>query len=199
MIVFVEGKLSDVDLLSAVVEVGGIGYFVRISLITAGNLPPIGSSVKLYTSFVVREDAQELYGFHRPEDRDTFQKITQKVSGVGPKLALSILSHFDSVALATLIREGDVTTLSKCPGIGKKTAERLIVDLRGSLPASSLAPSGDATPERGAPLNSAQTDAVLALVALGYREAEAAKAVDRAIKNSKVALSTDELIRASLR
>lgn len=203
MIAFIEGKLEAVDPLGAIINANGVGYALRIPLNTAASLPAIGATVRLHTAHVVREDAEELYGFHRIEDRDTFRRITQRVSGVGPRLAIAILSHFDTAALQQLVDAGDTTGLSKCPGIGKKTAERIIVDLRGAFPAR---PSGSAETGSSGVSTGAQSqgpseteDAVLALIALGYREPDARKAVDRARAASDEPLSLDALIRLALK
>lgn len=200
MIAFVEGTLEAVDPLGAVINANGVGYALRIPLNTAASLPAVGSTVRLHTAHVVREDAEELYGFHRMEDRDTFRRITQRVSGVGPRLAIAILSHFDTPALQQLVDAGDAVGLAKCPGIGKKTAERIIVDLRGAFPtAASTAGASTAPSAPGTGPSSETEDAVMALVALGYREADARKAVERAAKASKEPLTLDALIRAALK
>ncbi len=200
MIAFIEGKLEALDPLGAIINANGVGYALRIPLNTAASLPAIGDTVRLHTAHVVREDAEELYGFHRPEDRDTFRRITQRVSGVGPRLAIAILSHFDTAALQQLVDAGDATGLSKCPGIGKKTAERIIVDLRGAFPTQTPTSNADGTSTQPPAAGSSDTeDAVLALVALGYREADARKSVDRARATSKEPLGLDALIRAALK
>jgi holliday junction DNA helicase RuvA len=149
-------------------DVQGVGYEVDVPMSTFYNLPALGERVSLLTHFVVREDAQLLYGFLTAEERATFRQVL-KISGVGPRTALSILSGLSVAELATAVAQQQAGRLQKVPGIGKKTAERLLLELKGKL-----------GPELGAPAplaNDAQGDIVQALVALGYNEREAAAAL----------------------
>src|ERR1700677_4353639 len=133
MITSIRGILTESALVRAVVEVEGFGYEVHLPVTTAERLPAVGSTVKLHTLVVYREDSQTLYGFATAEDRDFFRLMIEHVTGIGPKMALSIMSRLSLPLLQGAIRSGDIATLSKCPGIGKKTAERLVVELRARV------------------------------------------------------------------
>ena len=149
-------------------DVGGVGYEVDVPMSTYFNLPGLGERVTLLTHFVVREDAQLLYGFLSAEERNTFRQLV-KISGVGPRTALGVLSGLSVSELAAAVAQQQAGRLQKVPGIGKKTAERLLLELKGKL-----------GPELGAPatvVGDAQADIVQALVALGYNEREAAAAL----------------------
>ncbi|HEY0944448.1 MAG TPA: Holliday junction branch migration protein RuvA, partial [Opitutaceae bacterium] len=137
MIISIQGVLAAATPLHAVIELNGLGYEVHIPVTTAEKLPGVGSKVKLHTIVIYREDAQTLYGFATPAERDFFRLLIENVTGVGPKMALSIMSRLSLALLESAIRMGDVATLAKCPGIGKKTAERLVVELRAKVGASS--------------------------------------------------------------
>src|SRR6185503_13521805 len=126
--------------LHAVVELNGLGYEVNVPVTTAEKLPPPGATVKLHTLVIYREDAQTLYGFASAAERDFFRLLIENVTGVGPKGALGIMSRLSLPLLESAIRSGDVGSLSKVPGIGKKTAERLVVELRAKLGANTAAP-----------------------------------------------------------
>ena len=150
------------------VDVGGVGYELDVPMSSFYNLPALGERVTLLTHFVVREDAQLLYGFLSNEERATFRQLI-KISGVGPRTALSILSGLSVAELAQAITAQEPGRLVKVPGIGKKTAERLLLELKGKLGADLGMPAS--------PLNDAQGDIVQALVALGYSERDAAAAL----------------------
>ncbi len=205
MITSIHGLLTEATPLRAVIELNGFGYEVNIPVTTAEKLPSPGAQVKLHTLVIYREDAQTLYGFATPAERDFFRLMIETVSGVGPKLALTILSRMSLPLLESAIRNGDVAGLSKCPGIGKKTAERLVIELRAKVGvtsgASPVAGSGDLG--GGADVASAAgdiplRDAVLALSALGYKAADA----DAAVRRAQIALgagaSTEKLIKHAL-
>ncbi len=130
MITSIQGTLASTDPLHAVIEVNGFGYEVNIPVTTAEKLPAPGAKIRLHTLVIYREDAQTLYGFASAEERDFFRLMVEKVTGVGPKMALSIMSRLSLPLLEGAIRAGDVTTLAKCQGIGRKTAERLVVELK---------------------------------------------------------------------
>ncbi|MCC5024533.1 MAG: Holliday junction branch migration protein RuvA [Candidatus Synoicihabitans palmerolidicus] len=204
MITFITGLLVEATPLRAIIELNGLGYEINVPVTTAERLPGVGKVVKLHTHVVYRKDSQTLYGFASTADRDFFRMLIEHVSGVGPKVALSIMSRLSLPLLENAIREGDVAALSKCPGIGKKTAERLVVELRSRLGAASKAPSPiagsgqDATAESVAPANSAIADAVTALVVLGYKLADADKAVRQAVVSLGGNASTEALIKRAL-
>ena len=188
--------------LSAVIEVGGLGYEIHLPVTTAERLPPPGQRAKLHTFVVYREDAQTLYGFATEEERDFFRLLVEKVTGVGPKMALSVLSKLSLSTLKGAIAAGDVGLLAKCPGIGKKTAERLVMELRDKLSPAELGSVPPALSATGAPLPAPAEnkirDAVLALVALGYKAADADKAVRQAWVGIGPGASTEALIKKAL-
>lgn len=200
MITFIQGVLAECTPLRAVVENNGLGYEVNIPVTTAEKLPAPGAKVKLHTLVIYREDAQTLYGFATPDERDFFRTMIESVSGVGPKLALTIMSKMSMAVLEGAIRAGDVASLSKCPGIGKKTAERLVVELRGKLGAgggvSPVAGGGEAA---AAPaVDDRLRDAVLALTTLGYKSADADAAIRRAVLALGPTATTEQLIKKAL-
>lgn len=199
MITSIQGTLASATPLHAIVELNGFGYEVNIPVTTAEKLPPPGAAVKLHTLVIYREDAQTLYGFATPAERDFFRLMIENVTGVGPKMALSIMSRLSLPSLESAIRSGDVGTLSKCPGIGRKTAERLVVELRakvGATDESATAPgTSAAAPSTGA---SGHRDAVAALIALGYKAADADQAVRRAVLALGGQPTTEALIKKAL-
>jgi Holliday junction DNA helicase RuvA len=202
MITSIQGLLTEATPLRAIVEVNGFGYEVNIPVTTAEKLPANGTVVKLHTLVIYREDNQTLYGFATTPERDFFRLMIEHVTGIGPKSALTIMSKLSLPSLEAAIRAGDVATLSKCPGIGKKTAERLVVELRtkvgasGSLDSTTL--GADASAE-GKPAGETKLhDAVLALTALGYKAADADTAIRRAVLALGPQATTEQLIKKAL-
>ena len=183
-------------------EVGGVGYELEAPMSTFYGLPPVGERVRLLTHLVVREDAQILYGFATPEERALFRQLL-KVSGVGPRIALAILSGVTVAVFAAAVRAQDTGTLIRIPGVGRKIAERLVVEMRDRLEG---APYADGTPGDaigGARAVGPAAEAYSALVALGYRPQEATallKSVEAetASEARGGALGTEELIRRAL-
>ena len=179
------------------IDVGGVGYEVEAPMSTFYDLPQVGEPVTLITHLVVREDAHVLYGFLRERDRVLFRSLL-KVTGVGAKMALGILSGMDAQRFAQCIEQEDLTALSRLPGIGKKTAQRLVMEMKdrvGDLGGGVAVVIGGAAPTAAA-ADDPLTDAVSALVALGYRPADAnrmARAADDGAKTS------EEIIRAALK
>jgi Holliday junction DNA helicase RuvA len=201
MITSVSGILVSATPLAAVIETGGLGYEIHIPVTTAERLPTPGQLTKLHTLAVYREDSATLYGFATEEERDFFRLLVEKVTGVGPKMALSVLSKLSLASLKGAIVAGDVGLLAKCPGIGKKTAERLVMELRDKLNPADLghvAPAAGATPSGGAAGENKIRDAVLALTALGYKAADADKAVRQAWVALGAGASTEALIKKAL-
>lgn len=203
MITIIKGLLIEVSPLRAVIEVSGIGYEINIPVTTTERLPAVGSVTTLHTLTVYREDSAALYGFHHREDRDFFRLLVEKVSGIGPRMALSILSKLSVSILKNALASGDVAMLCQCPGIGKKTAERLVIELKDKV-----APSGvtdTSIPDvSGAkqpvviPQDNRVQDAVNALITLGYKATEADKSVRRALGKVDADASTGALIKAAL-
>lgn len=198
MITFLHGKLVEALPTQAVVDVQGVGYEVLIPLSSFDKLPPPGNEVKLLTQLIVREDAHVLYGFASAAERDLFRMLINNVSGIGPKTALNILSGMNPVSFRGAVANGDVKSLSQISGVGKKTAERIVVELRdkvgaaGAWEASSAARSLSAADQK---LN----DAVLALMALGFKQVEAHDTVRGAQAVLGPQATIEELVRASLK
>jgi Holliday junction DNA helicase RuvA len=180
-----------------VVETSGVGYLVSVSSHTARVLPEPGEPVFLYTHQVVREDVLQLYGFADLEERRLFELLIT-VSGVGPKVALAVLSGLKPAALARAIREENLAQLVGIPGVGRKTAERLVVELRDKLELAVTAQSAAPLAERGVlPKSERFDDAVAALVRLGYSHAQAQDAL-RKVAGTEEDLSLEALVRQSL-
>ncbi len=199
MITSIQGKLAEATPLQAVVEINGLGYEVNIPVTTAEKLPACGASVKLHTVVIYREDAQTLYGFATPAERDFFRLMIEHVTGIGPKSALTIMSKLSLTVLQSAIRAGDVGLLAKSPGIGKKTAERLVVELKNKVGGTdALTTELTASSPAEAAGESRHRDAVLALGALGYKAADADAAVRRAALALGPAATTEALIKKAL-
>jgi holliday junction DNA helicase RuvA len=198
MITSIQGLLTEAGPLRAVIELNGLSYEANVPVTTAERLPRTGSVVRLHTVVIYREDSQTLYGFATAEERDFFQLLIDHVKGVGPKVALSIMSRLSLPLLVGAIRSGDTATLAKCPGIGKKIAERLVIELKAKVggpgAAVSLSPAAD-----GAPLpHTPHADAVAALAALGYKVGEADEAVRRASRALGPEATTEALVKKAL-
>lgn len=191
MIAHLRGKLLAKHPNQAIVETAGVGYDVTISVPTFSDLPGIGSEVALHIHTHVREDALALYGFLRPSEKMLFEKLIG-VSGIGPKLAITILSGMAADEMVGAIRGNDVARLTRIPGIGKKTAERMVLELRDKLP-ETTAPATPATPT----MSATEEDVLSALVNLGYQRAAAEKALSVAVKNGR-ATSFDGLFREAM-
>ena len=199
MITSIQGTLTEATPLHAIVELNGFGYEVHVPVTTAERLPGPGATVKLHTLVIYREDAQTLYGFATPAERDFFRLMIENVTGVGPKMALTIMSRLSLPSLEAAIRIGDIATLAKCPGIGKKTAERLVVELKAKVGGGGAGAAGGSAAEREAAAGPhAHRDAVSALVALGYRSADADEAVRRAALALGADATTEALIKRAL-
>ena len=199
MITSISGALVSATPLTAVIETGGLGYEVHIPVTTAERLPSTGKQVKLFTLAVYREDSATLYGFASEEERNFFRLLVEKVTGVGPKMALSVMSKLSLPTLKSAIASGDVGLLAKCPGIGKKTAERLVIELRDKLNPADLGSVAAAHSSASAPATDGRlSDAVLALTALGYKSADADKAVRQAWIALGPTASTEALIKKAL-
>lgn len=201
MITSIQGTLAAATPLHAIIELNGFGYEVNIPVTTAEKLPQPGATVKLHTLVIYREDAQTLYGFATTADRDFFRLMIEHVTGIGPKSALTIMSKLSLAVLESSIRAGDVATLAKCPGIGKKTAERLVVELKNKVGGAGLvtATDGASPAEAGdATGGTRHHDAVLALTALGYKAADADQAVRRAALSLGASATTEALIKKAL-
>ena len=197
MISFLRGTVIEVLPTRLILDVGGVGYDLNIPLSTYDKLPPPGAEAKILTHLVVREDAHILYGFATPEERDLFLLLVNNVSGVGPKLALAVLNGITPVIFRGLVVAGDIASLSKIKGVGKKTAERIIVELRDKVGVSAAWEAASA--QQGlSPEEQHLNDAVLALISLGYKQAEAHKTV-KAIRDARPKATLEELVKEALK
>lgn len=198
MITFLQGKLVESLPTQAVVDVNGVGYEVLIPLSSFDKLPPPGQPVKLLTQLVVREDAHLLYGFMTEAERGMFRLLTNTVSGIGPKTALNILSGISVTAFRGVVAGGDVKSLSQISGVGKKTAERIVVELRDKVGAAAAWEASSAKHTLSAD-DQKINDAVLALMALGFKQAEAHDAVRAAQAMRGPDATVEDLVRACLK
>ena len=198
MIVSLRGKLIEAGVLRVVIESAGVGYEVNVPVTTAERLPRLGAEVFLLIHHVFREDGQALYGFAVAEEREFFKLLVEKVSGVGPKMALNILSRLSLPILRDAIIRGDVALLSQCPGIGKKTAERLVMELKDKVGLEGSAPSVATLAPAAALAPTPASDALAALVALGFKPADADKGVRTALTKLGAGATADQLVKAAL-
>ena len=208
MIAFIKGQLIECQLTVAILEVNGIGYQVNIPLTTVERLPLLGEQVKLYTHASYREDSQTLYGFIDRESRDFFRMIVDKVSGIGPKIALNLLGSLSLPTLKVSIANADVAMLAKAQGLGKKTAERIVVELKDKVlpkPTSEHIPTKSLSTGETTELSTQSSgklanyhDAVSALLTLGYKATDADQAIRKASEELNENPSTEELIREAL-
>ena len=181
-----------------VVEVHGVGYDALIPLSSYDKLPAPGQEVKLLTHLAIREDAHVLYGFMTPHERDLFRLLIHTVSGIGPKIALNILSGMSVTTFKGAVANADVKALSQINGVGKKTAERIVVELKDKVGQAGAWEASSA--ERGlSPEDQKINDAILALIALGFKQIEAHDAIKAAREKLGPSAGPDELVRASLR
>ena len=195
MITFLHGKLAEALPTCVSVDVGGVGYEVLIPLSSFDKLPPVGSEVRLLTHLSIREDAHVLYGFSSAAERDLFRLLIHNVSGVGPKIALNVLSGMSVNAFRGAVAAGDIKALSQISGVGRKTAERIVVELKDKVGQAGALES--ATPNRVATGGDQRVqDAVAALAALGVKFAEAQESVRAARALLGENASVEELVRA---
>ncbi len=202
MIGRLRGLVLDIDIETGAlcVEAGGVGYEVEVASSVLAAQPQTGAELALFTHFVVREDAQLLFGFSSKAERDLFRAFI-KISGVGPKLALALISTVEPAALTRAVRQNDLSVLTRVPGVGKKTAERLMVELKNRVDelaahsGAGLAVVGEVTLTNA----SAADEAEDALVALGYRAQEASRVVAAVTRDASAELTAEDIIRRALR
>ena len=196
MIGQIKGRLIEKNAPQILVEIGGITYEILVPMSTLYQLPDLGGMVHLHTHFSVREDAQILYGFFDEESKRMFRSLI-RVNGVGPKLALGILSGMSVDEFVQTVKSNDSDSMVKMPGVGKKTAERLIIEMRDKLSEwGSTDASSDLTL---APRSTFIKDAEIAMVSLGYKPQQAARAISQVLKNNPEIDDSEELIRFSLK
>jgi Holliday junction DNA helicase RuvA len=200
MIAFVNGIIDAVEESVAIIDVGGIGYNVAISGYTADRLPGKGEPVKLYTYLSVREDAMNLYGFLSKDELEFF-KLLISVSGIGPKGGQAILSVMTPDDLRFAILAGDSKAIAKAPGVGKKTAERLVLELHDKISADDITGAvEDSAQYLSSDENSPSNEAIEALAALGYSATEASKAVRKVLSNSNIDITdTENILKLALK
>lgn len=204
MISFLEGKVDSAGPLHVILNCHGVGYRVEIPVTTAEQLPPAGQSVRLHIHPVYREDSHALYGFASTAERDFFHLVTSRVSGIGPKIGLNLFSRLSFPMLRQAVANGDAALLAKCPGIGKKTAERVCIELKDKLglPATAATPAPSASepaPAASDTGDAAFRDAVQALTTLGYKLDSADAAARKARRSIGPDASADALIKAALK
>jgi len=198
VIAFLEGTLAEALPTQIVVNVQGVGYQVMIPVSSYERLPQPGSPLKILTHLTVREDAHVLYGFTSAAERDLFRLLLHHVTGVGPKIALAVLSGLPVEMFKAAVVAGDIAAISKISGVGKKTAERIVLELKDKV---GVAAEWEASSVKNAP-SPADTivhDAVLALISLGYKQVEAHKAIKRVQDLSPTSLNAEDLIRQALK
>lgn len=198
MISFLHGKVVESLPTQVIVDVGGVGYEVLIPLSSFDRLPAAGQDVRLLTHLVVREDAHVLYGFMTVAERELFRLLIHTVSGIGPKIALNILSGMNPVAFRGAVANSDVKALSQISGVGRKTAERIVVELRDKVGAAGAWEASSAA-RALSPEDQKINDAVLALIALGFKQTEAHETVRGAAALLGPQANVEELVRASLK
>lgn len=196
MIGRLRGTLLEKNAPDVLIECGGVGYDLSVPMTCLYLLPAVGAEAILYTHLSVREDAQQLFGFSSKESRQLFRELI-KVNGVGPKLAITIMSGIDADDFVRCVHQADSATLVRLPGVGKKTAERLIIEMRDRLK-DWQASAGASTASNSAGVSAAnhQTEAEAALIALGYKPQEASKAIAKVASQAE---TSEELIRLALK
>src|SRR3954447_13444139 len=197
MITFLDGTLTSALPTQAIIDVGGVGYELFIPLSSYDRLPAPGQQVRILTHLHVREDAHILYGFMTSAERDLFRLLVNSVSGIGPKLGLAVLSGMSVSTFKSAVVNGDVASLAKISGLGKKTAERIVLELKDKL---GVAAAWEAASAEHAPTTeqSQANEAVLALIALGYKQVDAHKAV-RELQEKEGVGSAEELVKMALK
>lgn len=198
MISFIEGLLDHAQPTFAVLNAGGVGYELLIPISSYEKLPPPGQKCRLLAWLQVREDAHVLYGFATEGERAMFLKLIN-VNGIGPKTAIGALSAIPPAELSSAITAGDIKRLSQLPGIGKKTAERIVVELRDKMGEVALAAGPAATPGLPDDAASIARDAALALAALGYKQIDAAAVIRKAMEKAGKKATVEEVVRLALK
>jgi Holliday junction DNA helicase RuvA len=192
------GTLAEKQPPHVIIDINGLGYELEVPMTTLYRLPSVGEPLTLHTHLVVREDAHLLYGFFEKRERELFRELI-RLNGVGPKLALALMSGLEVDELVRCVQAQDTSVLVRIPGVGKKTAERLLVELKDRFKTWEVVPGMSplaAEPRAGGAVSSAESDAVSALISLGYKPQEASRAVS-AIKAD--GLSSEDMIRRALK
>lgn len=190
MIAHLRGRILEKNPSQVILDAAGVGYEVTISVPSFSGLPAEGAEVSLYIHTHVREDTLALYGFLRREEKKLFERLIS-VSGIGPKLAITVLSGIAADALVTALRGNDLTALTRIPGVGKKTAERMVLELRDKLDGLAAAPAPP-------PATRMEEDVISALVNLGYQRASAEQSVKRALEKAGNGASFEQVFRQTM-
>ncbi len=196
MMEYIKGILTSSSPAKTIIETGGIGYKIHIPLSNYGKLPKLGEPLCLFISTVIREDSHKSYGFLTADERDLFETLIE-VSGIGPKTALSLLGHLEATDLQIAISRSDITSICKVPGIGKKTAERLIVEMRDRIQKNPITQTSSSSFSKGTKTTS--SDALSALINLGYQPLQAQKAINSIIEEKEEEVDLSTLITAALK
>ena len=194
MITHLSGTVVEANPSQIIIDVQGVGYEVLIPTSSFSNLPSPGQTAKIFTQMVIREDAHILFGFATVEERELFRMV-KAVTGIGPKIALNLLGGLSPSEFATAVAEGDIKRLSQISGLGKKTAERIVVELKDKVGMPSRGPSNKAGQSES---DATVRDAVAALVALGYKQPDAVRRVEAAQTMLGKGTDLDKLVKASL-
>ena len=197
MITFLDGRLVSALPTQAIVDVAGVGYEVFIPLSSYDKLPAVGQPIRILTHLAVREDAHVLYGFMSAAERDLFRLLVNNVSGIGPKLALAVLSGMSVNNFKAAVVNSDAVSLAKISGLGKKTAERIVLELKDKLGVAAAWEAASAT-QAPTPEQERANEAVLALIALGYKQIDAHKTV-RELQQRGEAKSAEDLLKLALK
>lgn len=198
MITFLRGKLVDNLSSQITVDVNGVGYEVIVPLSSLESLGKTGDTVLILTHDHVREQEHTLYGFRTAEERDLFRLLINRVSGVGPKLAMSVLGGMPVEEFKSAVVRGDTKAISRIKGVGTKTAERMVLELKDKIGVAAAWEAASAA-AKPSPAQARKTDAVLALISLGYKQAEAAKVVAEVVRECGEEVRVEDLVRRSLR
>ncbi len=199
MYAYIKGSLIHASTQEAIVETHGVGYLIAIPVNAFANLPPLGSEVTLYTSFIVREQSQALFGFLTSDERELFE-VLLGITGIGPKTALSLIGHLTIHDFGKAIADHDISLMCKVPGIGRKTAERLLLEVRDKLPGLSSPTMKHYAVK--APLDARGqviSDAMSALIHLGYNQVTAEKAIKRSLEGLQEPVELPQLITTALK
>lgn len=202
MIAFIRGRIVQALPGQAVIDVNGVGYQALIPLSTFDRLPQPGGEISLLTHYHVTERDHQLYGFLTAEERDLFRLLIDRVSGIGPKMALAVLSGMPVADFKDAVIRNDIAALSRMKGVGKKTAERIVLELQDKVGVVETWQAAKNAQSAHDPSKQAQADAVLALISLGYKQGEAQKSVTDLVKQSGLdpsAITADKLVRDALR
>ncbi len=198
MIAFLRGRLNEALPHQAILDVNGVGYVTLIPLTTFDKLPQMGGDVTLLTHYHVTERDHTLYGFFTADERDLFRLLIDRVSGIGPKMALSVLSGMPVPDFKDAVIRNDTKALARIKGVGAKTAERIVLELKDKVGVVDAWQASRTAKGAHDPLKEAQTDAILGLIALGYKQTEAQRTVNDLLKQPELN-TADKLIREALR